>query len=292
MKTISLSMLFAMAISTAISQSIFDNPITGTNPNTANPYTAGQSVNANITVSGIGRGSGITGTNTNNRYNATGWNSATFDASDYFEFIITPNSGVAISFISAIFSLQNSASGPLTHWILRSSKDGFTNDIGTFSSNTTGVVNTIDLSAPVFQNITTTITFRIYAWGASSSTGTFSVNDFVFNGITGLLPITLVYFKAAKFDNGNSLQWLANCDGPQLKYFELQRSSDGRNFISIYSTFLTASSCHLLFTYTDSRPLPTKNFYRLLLKEANGISIWSNVMLLINNPNEIMINGL
>ena len=51
-------------------QTIFENPITGTNPNLNNPYTAGQIVNSNITVSGIGRGSGITGTNANDRYNA------------------------------------------------------------------------------------------------------------------------------------------------------------------------------------------------------------------------------
>ena len=46
-------------------QSIFSNTITGTTPNTSNPYTIGQVTNANITVSGIGRGSGISGNNAN-----------------------------------------------------------------------------------------------------------------------------------------------------------------------------------------------------------------------------------
>jgi len=36
-------------------QSIFTNPITGINPSLNNPYTIGQIVDANITVSGIGR---------------------------------------------------------------------------------------------------------------------------------------------------------------------------------------------------------------------------------------------
>ena len=44
----------------SFAQSIFTNPITGTNPNTADPYTTGQTVAANMTASGIGRGAGIT----------------------------------------------------------------------------------------------------------------------------------------------------------------------------------------------------------------------------------------
>ena len=61
---------FVFAILTAMgsnAQVIFENSITGSNPNTSNPYTTGQTNNANLTVSGIGRGSGITGSNGNNR---------------------------------------------------------------------------------------------------------------------------------------------------------------------------------------------------------------------------------
>jgi hypothetical protein len=68
-------------------QSIFTNPITGTNPNTSNPYTTGQTVNANITVSGIGRGTGITGQIASNEYSASGWESGSFNSNDYFETI-------------------------------------------------------------------------------------------------------------------------------------------------------------------------------------------------------------
>ena len=52
-------------------QSIFTNPITGTQPSTANPYTTGQTVNSGITVSGIGRGSGVATNAGNDRYNLT-----------------------------------------------------------------------------------------------------------------------------------------------------------------------------------------------------------------------------
>lgn len=288
MKTIYLSMFFAMAFSGTVAQSIFENPITGTNPNTANPYTAGQIVNAGITVSGIGRGTGITGSNTNNRYNATGWNSASFDANDYFEFILTPGSGAVISFISAGFTLQNSASGPLTNWVLRSSKDGFSSDIGSLSSSSTGVLNSVDLSSPVFQSINAVITFRIYAWGASSGTGTFSVNDFVFKGITGLLPVKIEYFKAAKENNANSIQWKAGCSSPSGASFSLQRSGDGMNFNTIHFSAVSALQCRQPFFFTDKNPLPGKNYYRLLMTEDSTPAVLSNVILLQDNSIRVL----
>jgi hypothetical protein len=162
-------------------QSIFTNPITGTNPNTANPYTAGQTVDANIAVSGIGRGSGIIGTNANNRYNAQNWSTGTIDLADYFEFTITPNSGYKINFVSFVYTSQVS-SGTVNH-AFRSSVDGYSSNIGT--PTTTGT--TVSLAALTYQNITTAITFRFYTFGVTNGTTTFSINDFTFNGATSLI---------------------------------------------------------------------------------------------------------
>ena len=157
-------------------QSIFSNTITGTTPNTSNPYTIGQVANANITVSGIGRGSGISGNNANNRYNAVGWSTSTLDLNDYFEFTLTPNSGYAINLVSFVYTSQIS-SGTANH-VFRSSLDGFTSNIGT--PTTTGT--TISLAAANYQAINSSITFRFYSYGLSAGTTTFSINDFIFNG--------------------------------------------------------------------------------------------------------------
>src|SRR5688500_1736305 len=73
-------------------QTIWSNSIDGTNPNTANPFVTGNVTDPDVTVSGIGRGTGINGSNANNRYNASNWSTGTtLDATDYFEFTITPN---------------------------------------------------------------------------------------------------------------------------------------------------------------------------------------------------------
>lgn len=176
MKTrIRLLALFVSAFSWG--QSIFTNPITGTNPNTANPYTAGQVVASNLTVSGIGRGAGANGVNTNDRYNANSWNTATIDLTAYFEFTLTPSSGYLIDFVSFVYTGQTSGTGP-TNFAFRSSLDGYMANIGTPTATGT----TISLSGALYQGITSAVTFRIYAWGTTNSGGTFSINDFIFNG--------------------------------------------------------------------------------------------------------------
>jgi hypothetical protein len=172
-------LLFIALLFTSFSfgQSIFDNPLTFASAVQSSPYTAGQTVDPNITVSGIVRGSGIAGSAALNRYSATGWNSAIIDVNDYFEFTLTPNSGYQINLTSFVYTGQASGTGP-TATAFRSSIDSYTSDIGT--ATITGT--TISLASPSYQNIVSSITFRIYGWGASAAGGTFSINDFTFNG--------------------------------------------------------------------------------------------------------------
>lgn len=164
-------------------EAIWTNPITGTNPNTANPYTFGQSVAGGLTVDGIGRGMGINGDNANNRYSANNWNTSALDINDYFTLKLTPDAGNSLNFINFVYTGQASGSGP-TAFAFRSSIDTFISDIGTPTATGT----TISLSSGSFQNLSSATEFRLYGWGASGSTGTFSVNDFTFNGSVTAVP--------------------------------------------------------------------------------------------------------
>ncbi len=172
-----LSLIFGLGVNGYGQVAIWTNPITGTNPNTSNPYTTGQTVVSNITVSGIGRGSGIAGTNATDRYNANGWG-ATFDGNDHYSFTLTPSSGFKIDFSSFVFVTQISPTNPPTTFQLRSSVDNYASNIGSVTS--TG--GSVSLSTSNYQGITSAITFRLYAFGGSSATATFSVNSFTFNG--------------------------------------------------------------------------------------------------------------
>jgi len=170
---------------------IWSNEITGTNPNTANPYTTGDVVNSpSVTVSGIGRGPGATGTNTDDRYNANSWNTVSLDPTAYFTWSLTLSSDSTIDFSSLTGANQVSPSGP-TSYALRSSLDGFTADIATGSLSGTAAFN-YNLSAASFDNVANSIEFRLYGWGASAANGTFSVNDFAFNGIVAIPEPTTV----------------------------------------------------------------------------------------------------
>ena len=169
--------LFFLFIIVGNAQSIWTNPITDANPSASNPYTTGDVRDANITVSGIRRGIGITANAGLNRYNADNWNSAAINLIDYFDFEITPAPGFLLSFVSFVYTGQASSTGP-TNFAFRSSLDGYLADIGTPTAGGT----TINLSAAAYQNLSSNITFRIYGWGASAATGTFSINDFTFNG--------------------------------------------------------------------------------------------------------------
>lgn len=164
-------------------QSIWTNPITDSNPSASNPFTAGQTVAANLSVSGIGRGPGLNGNAGSNRYNALPW-SAALDANDYFYFTLTPNAGYKLNLTSFTYTGQASGTGP-TQAAFRSSADSYGANIGSAGISS----GTISLSAATYQNLTGAITFRFYAWGGSNpSAGTFSINDFTFNGTVVALP--------------------------------------------------------------------------------------------------------
>ena len=198
MKKITFLILFLNSF--IVSAQIFENPITGGNPNTFNPYTNGQTVDPNITATGIGRGTGITGRNAGDRYNASGWNTASFDDTAYFEFTITPDLGYEIDFNDFTYTGQTSGQGPI-NFVFRTSLDAFSTNIGTPSA--TGV--TIDLSGANYQNITNAITFRLYAWNAGNINGTFSVNDFAFNGTVNDISCfgaTVTTWGGGGWDNG------------------------------------------------------------------------------------------
>jgi hypothetical protein len=174
-----LFLLFIIAATFGWGQSIWTNPITGTNPSLSNPFTAGQTVGANISVSGISRGVGITAASASNRFSAASWNTAGIDLTAYFEFTLTPTAGCDIDFVSFVYTGQASGTGP-TSFAIKSSLDAYTANIGT----PTAAGTTISLAAASYQNVSSSITFRFYGFGASGATGTFSINDFTFNGTT------------------------------------------------------------------------------------------------------------
>jgi trimeric autotransporter adhesin len=192
-KFIGIAVLAASSLApTLCAQAIFTNPITATNPSASNPFTAGQTVDDHLNVSGIGRGSGITASSAADRYSASNWNSASLNATDYFTWTLTPVTGYQLNLSSFIYIGQASGTGP-TSFALRSSVDGFSTNIGTPPAGGT----TITLTSSAFQGLTESVEFRLYGWNASSASGSFSVNDFTFNGMLSAVPEPSTYAALA-----------------------------------------------------------------------------------------------
>jgi len=176
------TMLFFGFIHEGFGQSIWTNLITGETPSSYNPYKIGETFDVEITVSGIARGAGVDGNIANNRYNARLWSSTLLDPTDYFSFVLIPNLGYQINLINFNYTGQVSSTGPV-NFAFRSSLDNFNADIGApTATSDPGTNMAIVLTNPTYQNISIPIEFRIYAWGATNGLGTFSINDFTFNG--------------------------------------------------------------------------------------------------------------
>jgi len=106
-------------------------------------------------------------------------------ANDYFEFTITPTGGAALDLTSVSFVIGGSgATTPPTAAFtptvaLRSNAEAadFTTDLGTASYSfpagqaaaSFGSTATINLTGPEFQNVSTPVTFRFYAWAPDAT---------------------------------------------------------------------------------------------------------------------------
>lgn len=128
---------------------------------------------------------GNTSVATDKAMSMTGFNTTTQATAKYLQFTITPNANYAMSLNSIRFYDQRSAQGPL-NWVLRSSLDNYASDLNTPSPSASSdafstTPQNVDLGIN-FQNITTTVTFRLYAYGATSASGTWRLDDLTIDG--------------------------------------------------------------------------------------------------------------
>jgi hypothetical protein len=142
------------------------------------------------TLSAAGISSGAPGPG--GRYLVSGWvnaSSATtpsaFDATEYYELNLEPKNGYYFNFSDIKFTVLRGAATHPNTFVLRSSIDNFATNISapvTISGTTTPT--SISFNTSALSNITAAVTFRLYAYGATATSGSTSVgvNDFQVNG--------------------------------------------------------------------------------------------------------------
>ncbi len=131
--------------------------------------------------------------------------------------------------------------------------------------------------------------------GFSSRTGTTAAGDVTWTNVSTFspftlasrtaanpLPITINYFNGTRNNGNHLLNWKVTCVSVPSATIELERSTDGRNYSSIYSIFATALRCQQPFDYTDNAPAKGVNYYRLKMTDVDGKVTYSTVVTLIN----------
>ena len=109
-----------------------------------------------------------------------------------------------------------------------------------------------------------------------------SYSKFAISNAGFLLPITINYFNGAKQNGNHLLNWKITCNSTPGATIVMERSTDGRNYSSIYSIYATALRCQQPFNYTDNQPAGGINYYRLKMTDADGKVTYSSIVSLIN----------
>lgn len=146
----------------------------------------------NLQSSIIQRGPNNTPAGNQDRFNANNWpTSNALDTNNYFEIILTPNSGYRFEVTSIQIQVQRSGTGPRSV-SLRSSLDGYSSDISqrTIVDNTSTQAFTMTMT-PQMSN--SSVSFRFYFYNAESGAGTGGIGDYNGNDIVisgNVLPIS------------------------------------------------------------------------------------------------------
>lgn len=98
--------------------------------------------------------------------------------------------------------------------------------------------------------------------GGTGNTSGIGANGRVIVTVTTVLPVKLSNIKAYEKLSGIQLDWTAYSE-TNLSHYEIERSADGRIFISIGQVNAFNSVLEKNYGFFDANPLPGTSFYRL-----------------------------
>jgi hypothetical protein len=153
---------------------------------------------------------------TANVFSASAWNlSNTIDLNQYNEFSVVADSCFGLNLSSFAFNHRTSSTGGSPTWILRSSLDNFTTNIGSGLSGNNGnvVLDDTVLLSPAFLNIYQ-VTFRLYLTNIGAVGSTWRVDNV---SVYGNVVATAPQFYYADMDGdgfGDAANTLLSCTLP------------------------------------------------------------------------------
>ncbi len=274
----------------------------------ASPFQPSDS-NANVTIVGLTRGSGITTVQTaaGNAWGGNGFfdnvTNQSIDSAiaykNYITYTIQAKPGFKVSLAQiAACNLRRSSTGPgATQWQYSLDSVNYTNIGSTITLGLTSAsgnaVGAIDLSSIVaLQNVpyTSKVYFRVVMWGATADNGTWYFNagpnnlSLIFNGSTASipLPLKLLSFNGKQENNVNRLDWVT-AQEKNVSHFELERGTDGQRFTKIaeIKSMGNNSTATNSYNYKDANASAVA-YYRLKMVDADGSADYSDVVAMRN----------
>ena len=106
-----------------------------------------------------------------------------------------------------------------------------------------------------------------------------------------MLPVSISYFNAAKGNGFNTLNWQAACSTDKA-VFEIERSTDGRNFTTINTVTATQAQCAQSVNYVDNTSLTGTVFYRIKSVDINGKASYSVIIKLGAQQSDMKFAGV
>lgn len=236
-----------------------------------NPNVSISSANLSGSVREVGYPNGATG----DAISISLWPLTELDGNKYVEVSLTPqNYRMSISSIS--FECNHSPQGP-AQIAVRSNQDNFGSAIG---SGAVGNNFSNYNYSVAFNDLENTVTFRIYAYSSIDLFGTLRLDNLRINGTVRVvpLPVELAYFRGQVFNNQIQLSWETAWER-NAAYFEVQRSSDLKEFVTLNTIAAIGDSRDKSFyTSTDDFPMPGVNYYRLRQIDYDGKFEFSKIL--------------
>jgi hypothetical protein len=126
-----------------------------------------------------------------------------------------------------------------------------------------------------------------------TSTGALNQIEFFTIGSRGVtpLPVRLISFTARKQENRVQLNWLTASE-ENSSHFEVERSSDGRNFTALTTVNAQGnSSSPVTYVEADMSPLPGTSYYRLRMVDLDGTFSCSKTVAVSSAPAGLQVRA-
>lgn len=199
--------------------------------------------------------------------NVQNWSTTLCNQTEYVQFSVQPLGTATITLASLSFAVARSAQGP-QQLTVRSSVDGFSNNLLAQSITTSYQIASIALTGAGFSNQSNAITFRIYGCNPTDGGGTLKIDEIQINA--AVLPVTLLSFTAQPEGDRVQLAWSTTSEY-NANRFVVERSRDlGEYTIVGEVTAKGTTDSRQYYGLTDLNPQPGINYYRLKQIDHDG----------------------